>query len=414
MALDGRISGIENVGGIAGNMNIEYEIDPELDLDFSGSMNITLRSTVNVVILHSINYGHITAKKNSAGGIIGLQEIGFVYDCEGYGSVEAESGSYVGGVVGNSNAAIKKCYSLSSLCGTEYVGGIAGAGNAVSDSVSLSLIDADGERIGAILGYLQDDGTIENNCFVNEDFGGVDNINYAGKAESVSYEDVMAMEDIPDGFSKVTVTFQSEDELVDRLEIPYGSSLSRDDFPEIPQKDGYYIEWENEDSYDSVTANLILNAVYVPWMESVGSKERSNDGKTLVLAQGDFYEDASLELTSCEGPQDIPKRNTVLYAYDWEIENRGEDTDTAKLHLFVGQDRISQAVLMAKIDGTWETLETQEDGSYLVAEIPRGAAVAVVIRPDFPYWIFLPCAAVVLLLLLIGVKKHGKRVFSHQ
>ena len=83
----GEINGDLNVGGIAGTMNIEYDADPEFDLDLTETTDITLRSRVNGVLIHNINYGAVTAKKNCAGGIVGLQELGLVYDGEGYGAV---------------------------------------------------------------------------------------------------------------------------------------------------------------------------------------------------------------------------------------------------------------------------------------------------------------------------------------
>lgn len=52
-----------NPGGIAGTMNVEYDFDPELDLDLSRLTDVAVRSTTNDVVIHCINYGEITAKK---------------------------------------------------------------------------------------------------------------------------------------------------------------------------------------------------------------------------------------------------------------------------------------------------------------------------------------------------------------
>lgn len=135
----GSIHGDLNVGGIAGTMNVEYAGDPEFDFDFTDSLNITLRSTVNDVMIHCMNYGEVTAKKNCAGGIVGLQELGYVYDCEGYGDISSDSGNYLGGIAGQSMAAIEKSYSLCNIIGIDYVGGICGSGSTVKKASAYAI-----------------------------------------------------------------------------------------------------------------------------------------------------------------------------------------------------------------------------------------------------------------------------------
>ena len=63
---------------------------------------------MNDTILSCINYGKVNGKKNCLGSIVGLQEFGLVYNCEGYGHVTAKAGSYIGGIVGRSNGRIEK------------------------------------------------------------------------------------------------------------------------------------------------------------------------------------------------------------------------------------------------------------------------------------------------------------------
>jgi hypothetical protein len=102
----GIVNGDLNVGGIVGTMNIEYDLDPEFDPDLTDSTDITLRSTVNNVVIRCSNYGEVTSKKNSVGGITGLEELGLVYGSESYGSVKSDTGDYAGGIAGNSVSAI--------------------------------------------------------------------------------------------------------------------------------------------------------------------------------------------------------------------------------------------------------------------------------------------------------------------
>ena len=52
-----------NAGGIAGTMNVEYDVDPEYDLDITETTNVRLRSTVSDVVIYCINYGEVNSKK---------------------------------------------------------------------------------------------------------------------------------------------------------------------------------------------------------------------------------------------------------------------------------------------------------------------------------------------------------------
>ncbi len=378
----GKIHGDLNVGGIAGTMNIEYDGDPEFDFDFSESLNITLRSTVNDVVIHCINYGDIVAKKNYAGGTIGLQELGFVYDCEGYGPVSSDSGNYLGGIVGNSAAAIEKSYSLCNVTGTDYVGGICGKGYSVKDSVSICDIESDGERVGSIAGYLEEEGTAEGNRFVSEKLHGIDNISYAGTADKVSYEDVMATEGIPDGFHRVTIVFETEDAVLAEKEIPYGGSITASDFPDVAEKEGCYIKWPDESTLTDIRGNLTVTAEYVPWVESIASKEETESGKPVFLAVAEFYENTELMLAETEKPEQPEEDAVCAYAYSWKLSgNNGKDYETIEMHLIKPETEGTAHVWIREAE-QWHEIPAEEDGSYLVVTLPYGADVAVVTQPE--------------------------------
>jgi len=378
----GKIHGDLNVGGIAGTMNIEYDGDPEFDFDFSESLNITLRSTVNDVVIHCINYGEVIAKKNCAGGTIGLQELGFVYDCEGYGAVRSDSGNYLGGIVGNSAGAIEKSYSLCNVTGIDYVGGICGKGYSVKDSISVCDIESDGERIGSIAGYLEEEGTVAGNRFVSEELHGIDNISYAGTADKVSYEDIMATEGIPNGFNRVTIIFETEDEILAEKEIPYGGSITESDFPHVEEKEGCYIKWPNENQLTDIRKNLTVTAEYVSWLESVASKEETESGKPVFLAVAEFYENTELTLEKIDGPEQLDENAVLAYAYSWSLSGDTEKSyETIEAHLIKPEGE-EVAHVWIRENEAWHEVSAEEDGSYLVVMLPYGADVAVVTQPE--------------------------------
>ncbi len=129
----GQVYGDIDVGGIAGSLAIEYELDPEDDTSSDLSNEAQSRYELKAVIQNCVNSGVITAKKDCVGGICGRMDLGLILGCEGYGAVESESGDYTGGITGLSHATIRSCYSKCELIGRNYIGGAVGAGCAGDD-----------------------------------------------------------------------------------------------------------------------------------------------------------------------------------------------------------------------------------------------------------------------------------------
>lgn len=405
----GEVNGDLNVGGIAGTMNIEYDLDPEFDLDLTESTNIAVRSTVNNVVIHCINYGEVVSKKNCVGGIAGLQELGLVCDSESYGYVKSETGDYAGGIAGNSASAVSESYALCSIEGSDYVGGITGSGYTIKDCIAIPAIDADGEAIGSIAGIVSEEGTVQGNQFVNDTIDGIDNINYAGTADKVSYEDVMKLENIPDGFHKVIVTFKTDDELITTKTVAYNGSISKDQLPAIPEKDGYYAEWPSEITDRPITENKTVEAEYTRWTESIAGSERAENSKPIFLLEGKFYSDTGIYMEACGA--EITDGN-VVYAYNWGMDNvHDKEFETVKAHFYM-TDSSGKNEIYYRAEGSseWTLAETTEDGSYLVAEIPYAAAFALV-HTDADYTIYYICggAATVVLVLLLIRRRRKKR-----
>ncbi len=404
----GTVNGDLNVGGIAGTMNIEYDLDPEFDLDLTDSTNITLRSTVNNVVIRCINYGEVTSKKNSVGGVAGLEELGLIYASEGYGSVKSETGNYAGGVAGNSASAISNSYSLCNVEAEDYVGGIVGNGYTVRNCVSASTIISEGEGLGSIAGTVSDEGEVKGNIFVSDDLDGIDNINYAGIADEKSYEEVMKLEDIPDGFQRVQITFKTDDDVVIVKTLAYNGSFSESDLPQIPEKDGYYAVWPEDLVGKPMTENKTVEAEYSRWTESIAGTEVISC-KAVFLLEGKFYDDTSIHMAKCE--TDLPEGN-VVYAYNWSLEHLHDKTyDTVKAHFYVPNTSGKNEIWYRETGSdTWTLAETTEDGSYLVADIPYEAAFALVhTAADYTWYYVGGGVAVVLLVIVLIIRKRRKR-----
>ena len=293
----GAVHGDINAGGIAGTMNVEYDVDPEYDLDITETTNVRLRSTVSDVVIYCINYGEVNSKKDCAGGIVGLQELGLVYGSEGYGTVKSETGNYAGGIAGNSASAITDSYSLCNVESEDYTGGICGKGYTMQNCISIPAILGDGEAKGSLAGIIESDGEVSTNIFVNDIYGGIDDINYSGKADSASYEAVMAMENIPDGFHRVTLVFKADGNVIDTKNIAYNANLGVSELPAIPDKDGYYAQWPENIVSKPILQNTVVEAEYHVWIESVAGDIASQNDKPLFIAEGKFYDDNKITLS---------------------------------------------------------------------------------------------------------------------
>lgn len=408
----GKVEADINTGGIAGAMNVEYEIDPELDFDLTGITDVTVRVTVNNVLIHCQNYGTVKIKKNNCGGIAGSSELGIIYDCENYGNLQSDNGKKMGGIVGMSSSSIGKSYAFCNIEGTDYIGGICGEGYNISNCISLStLICEGGECLGSIAGTVDKDSEVAGNYFSVSETGGIDNISYAGKAEPCTYEQIMKMEGVPQGFEIVTVTFEKEDELLGTLKLPYGSSLTEEMLPEMESGEDVYLKWGVEFPLENVTENITITAKEERWICSVGSKEKNNEGRSFVLAEGKFYEDSELKLAG-NLPEIDGINETLVYAYTWEVNNLPKEMTETKLHLLIPDGYDNTRVFVQEKTG-WEEVEKIMDGSYAVVKVPYGAAFAVYGEKNSPMLYYIGGVFVVCILLfsfVMGkIKKHKRK-----
>ena len=96
------------------------------------------------------------------------------------------------------------------------------------------------QYVGAVSGG--QDGDFYGNLFVSDDLQGIDRLSRVGQAEPVTYETLLAQENVPDSFRKLTLTFKADGHIIKKISFDYGASFTLADYPEIPQKNGYYAE----------------------------------------------------------------------------------------------------------------------------------------------------------------------------
>lgn len=406
----GAVHGDINAGGIAGTMNVEYDVDPEYDLDITETTNVRLRSTVSDVVIYCINYGEVNSKKDCAGGIVGLQELGLVYGSEGYGTVKSETGNYAGGIAGNSASAITDSYSLCNVESEDYTGGICGKGYTMQNCISIPAILGDGEAKGSLAGIIESDGEVSTNIFVNDIYGGIDDINYSGKADSASYEAVMAMENIPDGFHRVTLVFKADGNVIDTKNIAYNANLGVSELPSIPDKDGYYAQWPENIVSKPILQNTVVEAEYHVWIESVAGDIASQNDKPLFIAEGKFYDDNKITLSKCDTDN---LSGDIEYSYAWKMRGTDvKDKGPKTCHFYIKNTSGSSEVWYRdNADSGWVKADAKEHGSYMTAEISYEADFAVIHKEssNIIYYICGGAAACIIVLAVIIIKKRKKR-----
>lgn len=396
-----------NAGGITGAMARENDLDPEDDYTTAGSESLNFTFKTRVVARDCTNYGIVSAKKQNAGGIVGDAEMGSVIDCKGFGTVDAEDATAVGGVAGVSKSIIRESYAKCRLSGAKQVGGIAGNGATIENCRAMVIIDNAAEQLGAIAGYVEDplDGSVTGNTFVDEGVAGIDSVSYKNIAEPLSYADFAAQENLPSDFASICVRFVTEDDtLVQQYYIPYGSDFPTDQLPPVPNHTGQYGSWEDVD-LKNMTFDATIHAEYSD-MNTVRQSQEKRGSRPIVLVEGSFDTTDELMLHEVD---DAPAALGVLVEA-WGLEL---PADTGHTLRYMPPETTDNTELWVKTDAGWQQAETSVDGSYLTCTAPAGttefAAVKIPASKVPLAAAAYGAAAALLLVILFIVRKRKKR-----
>ena len=171
----GMVNADLNAGGITGAMARENDLDPEDDYTTAGSESLNFTFKTRVVTRDCTNYGTVSAKKQNAGGIVGDAEMGSVIDCRGFGTLDAEDATGVGGVAGISKSTIRRELRQGPpVRAQSRSAALSESGADIENCRAMVMIDNAAEQIGAIAGIVDDplDGSVTGNTFVDGGFRG--------------------------------------------------------------------------------------------------------------------------------------------------------------------------------------------------------------------------------------------------
>ena len=399
----GTIDADMNVGGIAGTMGVENLLDPEEDNKDEGTSLLRTSYTVSAVLIGNVNEGSITAKKDMVGGIVGQEELGLVTACESYGDVTGVN--QVGGIAGAASAKLRSNWAKCALSGEKYIGGIVGQGTdsdltdgsliAINNRAIVSVLEGQ-QYVGAVSGG--QDGDFYGNLFVSDDLQGIDRLSRVGQAEPVTYETLLAQENVPDSFRKLTLTFKADGHIIKKISFDYGASFTLADYPEIPQKNGYYAEW-SAPVLDQLHTDTVVNVEYTPYIPSLSSSVTRENGRPVFFVDGFFGGSNAVQVTQQDITADVHG-----VTEQWLLEFTDDGNETHQIR-YLTPGKAKGKVYVKQADGSWHKVETGSFGSYTTFTT-TGTEVEVAFVPaKLPVWAFCAGGAALLVLLLLLAKR---------
>ncbi len=419
----GPVLGDFNTGGIVGAIALENDLDPEEDVLISGSSSLNVATKLRSVILKCRNYGELSGKKQNSGGIVGWQSMGLVKDCVGLGALSG--GDYTGGIAGQSLGYIRSSWAKGVISGGSHTGGIAGMGTVVTDSRSMTKLSGT-EYVGGILGSAaegnaQQKPQINGNFYapVGKDPGGIDGISYHGAAQTMELEAFLALENIPEPFKTVKVTFCFADGKEMAITLVPGSGLAEQDIPQLPQLEGYTGRWNGLEQTDlsCVLSDLTFDAVYTSHDGVLAGGEYA-DNRPILLVLGDFAPGSQINMKKPEIQPEVHEEESLLESWMFAVSG-GEKVSAVRYLLPKDADPEKLRVYVHSTEGEWEFVNHSVDGSYLVVKLGSqadGIALAQSNQTDITWlwWVLGAGLLTVTVAFSICIYKKGRKSSREQ
>lgn len=421
------IMGDLNIGGIAGVLAEENDLDEYQDTEILGNLSLNATYQLRVVVRNCVNYGTVSASKQYAGGIAGQMVLGAVLECINVGNLDAIQADYVGGIVGCSNAIIRACSTKSILSGDTYVGGIVGKGHEVTDCYAFVDMKYFEEKAGAIIGDLDklpdgNEDIILRNYYFNagKEAGGIDGIIYTGSAERTDVATFLQLPNLSDLLRIVNVRFiiEGQDDVI--ITINVGESITMDQIPAIEVDADSEYEWElipavtsevlgmgetasvEYLSEDSIT-NILFSQTYKVAFDLkdtvISSVQRNDKNMSVALAEGIFAKNTILEVAEqTEG---------------WKVAI--SNTGVSKLHFLLPENLDAEKLVLKVQDasGNWIERAFVVEGSYIVFDFADGETGFALQQKESGsmFYVFAIVAGILVLTLAVGAfsRKRAKK-----
>ena len=359
----GKIEADNNVGGIVGTIGVEYDLDPEKDIESIGQDSTDFSFLARAIVDNCRNDEKVDAKNNYAGGTVGHMDIGLLSSDYNFAAIKGSD--YVGGIVGYSTGTVRTSSAKCDLSGAKYVGGVAGYGVQITGSSSMvSILEGD-QFTGAIAGDVKDvsKDDIRGNTFVSDSLNGINGISYKGLAEPVSYDKLTKKESSQAEFASLVLTFEADDETIAQVSVAYGGSVPDDEIPKVPAKAGFFGTWSRTD-FSNITSDEVVTAKYERIMTLIPGDQTRANGITFLYAEGKYHDVDVLTLTRLSAEED-----TETERWKVEVPDDGQETHTFR---FLASDNSTSNTTLYLVDpdtGERTELTTDTMGDYLTFKV---------------------------------------------
>ena len=374
---------------------------------------------VLAAIFSSSNTADITVKGDYAGGIVGKADYGIIVAAENYGDILTDGGKYAGGIAGRCDNTIRDSYVLSGVSGDGYVGGVAGRGEDVSGNYVCSYLDMDSyvKSSGAVVGKA--DGVVKDNYFVDNGYGAVDGVTRSSEAESMDYDSLIQLGNMPLNFTQFTVRFMNGEQVVWQNTFAYGDELPEENYPDLPKSKDGYVYWEEKD-VSPIHRNVTVHAVYRAYMPALTADAEAE--KSPVLMGGEFYPDTKIsvreatdeELAQVKANMDNDSPFYKYYlkkVYYYEV-SQAQPLRTNAIVRVLNDTRLADSLMTmdAEYQTVGEAQKADTIGSYLSSDTQISSAGYIVVLNRMDIWVeILISAAVLALAILVVVGLHIRR-----
>ena len=414
-------------GGIAGTIvktnpqkaSAWFFQDKNDDEDDDEDDSDSITRHVLAAIFSSSNTADITVKGDYAGGIVGKADYGIIVAAENYGDILTDGGKYAGGIAGRCDNTIRDSYVLSGVSGDGYVGGVAGRGEDISGNYVCAYLDMDSyvKSSGAVVGKA--DGVVKDNYFVDNGYGAVDGVTRSSEAESMDYDSLIQLGNMPLNFTQFTVRFMNGEQVVWQNTFAYGDELPEENYPDLPKSKDGYVYWEEKD-VSPIHRNVTVHAVYRAYMPALTADAEAE--KSPVLMGGEFYPDTKIsvrEATDEELAQvkanidnDSPFYKYYLKkVYYYEV-SQAQPLQTNAIVRVLNDTRLADSLMTmdAEYQTVGEAQKADTIGSYLSSDTQISSAGYIVVLNRMDIWAeILISAAVLALAILVVVGLHIRR-----
>lgn len=407
----GAITADINGGGIVGMADTDLDLQSDFEVVSSGQVSLKYDRTKRATVIDCTNYGYVSVQNSNAGGIAGSMDIGAVIASYNFGGVQTEDGDYAGGIIGKSGYLVRDSFSMSSISGNNYIGGIAGYGCRVVGNRSMTDISVDDhEYLGMIAGDINDEKkVVSGNVYVENEIGAVNGLTYTDEAKAISYSEFIELDDTPEDARKMHVSFVADGSILKMIEVPYGGAVKDTDYPELPIIGDRFGVWEEKDLSD-VRKNITVRAKYITIVTTVASEEPF----PVMLVSGNFYRGTTLTYTEQTPAEDITVPEgyrKVLKQFTYQVHSDyGTIGDEWVVRLLA--DGIKGKVHAGIIkDGHIIPVDTERDGRYLVFPM-KGDGNFCILEPEYNYVVIVAAGVIgiillILLFILISKRKSG-------